>query len=318
MTSPRRLTFELTLDQVRPIIQSLDGSPTVEGISRLQGGSTEVYRIDLAGRADPLVLKIYRDEPVWAPAKEAWVAGLIGEELDLPIPHWLEVDESRTRLPLRFALITFLPGQPLRSLISEPDVDIAYRKMGAWLRQVHTIEMSAFGYVGGGEVFGSRSSNADAMRIAFEAAFRAFRNHGPDSLLASRLETLAQARFELLDHCTTPVLCHDDFQQGNILAARDAAGHLGLTGLIDFENARAGDPLMDLAKALFCSTHEDPASREPLLDGYGSIDHPDPEGTVWLYTLFHRLTMWAWLRRMGDDPDSEGLRALLRDMIDMI
>jgi aminoglycoside phosphotransferase (APT) family kinase protein len=317
MTSPRRLTLNLTLDQVTPIVRSRDASLKVERLSRLHGGSTEVYRIDFAGRADPLVLKIYRDDPVWAPVKEAWVAELIRKKLDLPIPRWLEVDESRTRLPLRFALITHLPGQPLRSLISERDVGVAYRKMGAWLRRLHTVEMSAFGYVGAGEVLGATANNGAAMRMAFEAAFRGFSDRGADPNLASRLESLAQSRFGLLDHCKVPVLCHDDFQQGNVLAARDAAGDLGLTGLIDFENARAGDPLMDLAKALFCSTHEDPRSREPLLAGYGAIDHPDPQGALWLYTLFHRLTMWVWLRRLGDDPDSEALRALLRDMSDM-
>jgi len=85
-------------------------------------------------------------------------------------------------------------------------------------------------------------------------------------------------------------------QQSNVLAARDANGTLRLTGLIDFGNVRAADPVYDLAKCLFCAEHEDPASRAPMLEGYGPIPHPRAEEAMWLYTLFHRVSMWWWLR----------------------
>ena len=85
-------------------------------------------------------------------------------------------------------------------------------------------------------------------------------------------------------------------------------GSLALTGLIDFGNARAADALFDLAKALFCCTHEDPCSREPLLAGYGAIDHPDPEHAL-------RITMWCSLTRRGDTSD--GAARLLRDLEEM-
>jgi truncated hemoglobin YjbI len=38
-------------------------------------------------------------------------------------------------------------------------------------------------------------------------------------------------------------------------------------------------------------THEDPRSREPLLAGYGEIDHPDSGAALRLYTLYHRVVM---------------------------
>jgi Ser/Thr protein kinase RdoA (MazF antagonist) len=100
-----------------------------------------------------------------------------------------------------------------------------------------------------------------------------------------------------------------------VLAEYDRNGSLQLTGLIDFGNARAGDALFDLAKTLFCYTHEDPRSREPLLAGYGAIDHPDPEEALWLYTLLHRVTMWCWLTRSS--VASDGPAGLLRDLDEM-
>ena len=100
-----------------------------------------------------------------------------------------------------------------------------------------------------------------------------------------------------------------------MLAEYGRNGSLQLTGLIEFGNARAGDALFDLAKALFCCAHEDPRSRKSLLAGYGQINHPDPEEALWLYTLFHRVVMWCGLARRGDTSD--GPAGLLRGLEEM-
>src|SRR5689334_1912319 len=100
----RRVTVDLEFEQARAIVRDLDRALDPVGFTRLHGGSNEVYRIDLAGADDPLVLKIYADEPAWNAAKEALVAGWIGEQAGVPIPRWLCVDERRIHIPLRFAL----------------------------------------------------------------------------------------------------------------------------------------------------------------------------------------------------------------------
>ena len=308
----RLLTVDLELKQVRTIVRDLDSTLDTVGFARLHGGVNDVYRIDLARAENPLVLKIYSDEPAWAVAKEALVAGWIGERAGLAIPRWLRVDESRTRIPFRFALTTWLPGVTLRSLIGAPGIDAAYRQMGALLRRLHAIPMSAYGYIVADGIQRPRPTNEEYMRSAFEQGFREFRAQGGQEALARRLEGNAQSRFDLLRHSMGPVFCHDDLQQGNVLVEHGEEGSLQLTGLIDFGNARAGDALFDLAKAVFCCTHEDPRSRQPLLAGYGDIGHPDPEEALWLYTLFHRVSMWCHLTRHGHASD--GPAGLLRDL----
>jgi Ser/Thr protein kinase RdoA (MazF antagonist) len=310
-----RLTVDLELEQVRAIVRDLDSTLDPIGFARLHGGTSDVYRIDLAGAKDPLVLKIYADEPAWIVAKEALVAGWIGEQAGLPIPRWLRVDERRTCIPFRLALTTWLPGVTVRSLIGAPGIDAAYRQMGALLRRLHAIPMTAYGYIVADGIRWPQPTNDDYMRSAFEQAFRQFREQGGDESLTRRLEEKAQSRFHLLRHSAGPVFCHDDMQQGNVLAEHASDGSVQLTGLIDFGNARAADALFDLAKALFCCAHEDPRSREPLLAGYGEINHPDPEQALWLYTLFHRVVMWCGLTRHGDISD--GPAGLLRDLDEM-
>jgi Ser/Thr protein kinase RdoA (MazF antagonist) len=310
-----RLTVDLDLEQVRAIVRDLDSTLDPIGFARLHGGTSDVYRIDVAGAESPLVLKIYADEPAWIVAKEALVAGWIGAQAGLPIPQWLRVDEHRTRIPYRFALTTWLPGVTVRSLIGVPGIDAAYRQMGALLRRLHTIPMPAYGYIVGDGIRRPQPSNDDYMRIAFSLAFRQFREQGGEDSLTRRLEDKAQLRFHLLQSSAGPVFCHDDLQPGNVLAEYGGTGSVQLTGLIDFGNARAGDALFDLAKALFCCAHEDPRSTEPLLAGYGEINHPDPENALWLYTLFHRVTMWYSFTRRGDTSD--GPAGLLRDLDEM-
>ncbi len=311
MSHQRRLTFELDLEQVRPIVADADPSLQPTAVAHLAGGGTEVYRIDLAD-GPPLVLKLYADEPTWNPAKEAMVAGWIADQASIPVPRWLKLDETRTRLPLRYAVTTWLPGQTMRSLMAEPGAAGAYREMGRLLRRLHAIPMSAYGYVVADGIHDPRANNAAYMAGALAQAFRQFRDRSGEVELARRLEAAARTRAQLFEACEGPVFCHDDFQQGNVLAERLGGGTLRLSGLIDFGNTRAGDPIMDLAKAMFCMRHEDPSSVAPLLEGYGDIDHPDVEGALWLYALFHRLGMWNWLTGLGGEA-----RGILRDLAEM-
>jgi aminoglycoside phosphotransferase (APT) family kinase protein len=211
--------------------------------------------------------------------------------------------------------MTSLPGRSLRHWFGDPAIAGAYRQMGELLRRIHAIPMAAYGYIGGEGILRPRPTNAEYMTAAFEDVFRSFREFGGDADLHRRMQLCAAERFDLLAPNAKPVLCHDDFQQGNVLALRDSNGALRLSGLIDFGNARAGDPLFDLAKALFCSGHEDPRSREPLLEGYGPLDHPEPERVLRLYTLFHRLSMWCWFKKLGPAaPAGDGPDGLLRDL----
>ncbi|HUO11140.1 MAG TPA: aminoglycoside phosphotransferase family protein [Caulobacteraceae bacterium] len=281
-------------------------------IQRLHGGSTEVYRIDVDG-GEPLVLKLYGEPISWLPRKEQLAVGWFAERLDFATPRWLALDESRELLPVRYALTTFLAGGAVADLIGKVDLADIYRQMGALLRRIHAIPMPAYGYVTDIGIVDPKPTNAAYMDFAFQEAFDLFRRQGGDADLAGRLERIAADR-AALSASAGPVLCHDDFHQANLLAIRDHDGSPRLCGLLDFGNVRAADPVFDLAKTLFIMAHQDPDSREPFLAGYGPLDHPDPERALWLYTLYHRVMMWSWLRRFGDSPDAllEDLKAMAR------
>jgi Phosphotransferase enzyme family len=187
-----RLTVDLELEQVRAIVRDLDSTFDPVGFARLRGGISDVYRVDLAGDEKPLVLKIYGDEPAWIVAKEALVAGWIGERAGIPIPHWLRVDERRTCIPFRFTLTTWLPGVTVRSLIGVPGIDAAYRQMGELLRRLHAIPMTAYGYIVADGIRRPQPTNDEYMRSAFNQAFRQFREQaGEETLTRGRKSAVA-------------------------------------------------------------------------------------------------------------------------------
>jgi aminoglycoside phosphotransferase (APT) family kinase protein len=209
------------------------------------------------------------------------------------------------------------PARPLRRWFDDPGIVSAYRQTGELLRRIHAIPMASYGFIRGEGVENPRTTNAEYMVGAFEDVFRRFRDLGGDADLGRRLGKLAEESFDLLAQNSGPVLCHNDFHQGNVLAQRSPDGGLRLSGLIDFGNALAGDRLFDLAKALFCSGHEDARSCHWLLEGYGQIDHPEPERALRLYTLFHRVSMWCWLTKLGHKAD-DGPGGLARDLGQMV
>ncbi len=293
-----------SLAELTPILAGI-GLAAPMAIIDIKDGSGRVFRVDLTD-GTAVVLKHYDEhyKQHYVVSGERYAERLL-EKLDLPITRNLLQDESLTRLPFPFAITNYLSGVTVKSLAGEADIADAWREMGKLLRKLHAVPTPGYGKFGPDGVIDAKASNADAMRWSFAYTFAQFRKYGADEALAVKLEAIVADRFDAMTWSAGPVFAHHDFHPNNVLVARDANGALRLSGLIDFGNARAADAVSDLAAAIFFNEHEMPGSGPYILDGYGPIDHPDPEGALWFYTLHHRLVMWWWLRHVGVIPDGE-------------
>ncbi len=305
------MSSEITIAQLQPILREA-GAAAAAALTKLDGGTQDVFAVDCAD-GTRLVLKTFADGRPWTPRKDAYAAGLLGV-LNLPVTRWLLIDESRTRLPVRFALSTWLPGVTVDSLKDDPDAADLHRQMGALIRTLHAVRMPGYGRIDAAGVVTPAASNAEFLRTMFAESFDKFRHYGGDGALADRLAGIVAARFDAAVHSKGPVFAHDDVHPGNVLAQRGADGRLRLSGLIDFGNARAADAVYDLAKCLFISEHMAPGCGAAMREGYGPIDHPDPDGALWFYTLLHRMMMWWWLRSTGAKADEGSLPGLIGDL----
>lgn len=74
-------------------------------------------------------------------------------------------------------------------------------------------------------------------------------------------------------------LTHDDAHDANVLVEDGR-----ITGLVDWENAVAADPILDLAKAHAFSDGSSEEALEALIDGYGPL-RPDWRDAFDLYVI---------------------------------
>lgn len=301
--------MELNLDQADLVLGRFDGSRAV-AIQRYGGASADVFAVS-RDREPRLVLKVYAPESAWKAQKEALVAELLRGRSDAALPQWLLHDLSGETLGRPFALISMLPGESMRARIGAPEAQGLYLAMGHLLRRLHDIAMPAYGIFGRSGVIEDYTTNRALMAPRFEVKFADFSTcSGPPALL-SRIERRAAELDHALDGCVGPAFCHNDFHPGNVLAARQD-GVWRLSGLIDFENALAGDPLFDLAKALDYTAHEDPSGRAPLLEGYGPMSRQNADDAIELYRIYHKLELWNFFR--ANARADEACAALLRDL----
>jgi aminoglycoside phosphotransferase (APT) family kinase protein len=282
------------------IVESVLTDHRVAAVSRIHGGEiAATYEIAFEGANQPLVLKVYPDSLHWKMRKEASVASLLEARLRVPTPRILLADDSKRLLHLNFILMTRLAGSNLATLepgLTEHQVASAYRQIGLLLRDFHRIPMQAFGYIGASGISTPHLTNHDYLCCQFDRKLKEFAERGGAAALARRVAAYFSKHADLCRECAGPVLCHNDLHAGNVLA-RLTEGDALLSGVLDFEGALAGDPLMDVAKTLY---YLNAAARNAVLEGYGATGRRHWSPTLELYHLYFVLELWCWMAQIGN------------------
>jgi hygromycin-B 7''-O-kinase len=295
-----RPDLQMTVSTAQAVVDEAGCSGAVARIATLQGGEiAAVYEIGFVNPAHPaLVLKVYPDDLFWKMQKEVTVIGLIQNRLGVPMPRILLADDSKRLLGLNLVVMTRLDGTVLGRLeatLTPAQRASAYGQIGRLLADFHSIPMQAFGYIGPHGIWTEHPTNHAYLTHQFQRKLGEFEKRGGDVALAERIKAHVAARAGLFGACTQAVLCHNDLHAGNLMATI-TDGRLRLSGVFDFEGALAGDPLMDVAKALY---YLDEETRRAVLDGYGAIDRDHLSETLALYHLYFVLELWCWMAQIG-------------------
>jgi hygromycin-B 7''-O-kinase len=292
----------LTIAVAQTIMRKHWSSCVVESVEpRHGGGISTVYEMRCSQPDQRVILKVYPDPFHWKMEKEVYVYSLLDRAEGLPPPSILGSDDSQELLPYNYLLMTMLKGQHLSHVapsLSALQLHDIYFQMGTLLAKVHDITLDAFGYITT-RVIASHATNEAYMRFQFLKKLAELEAHGGAASLRRRVEAYVARHGELLTHAQTPVLCHDDYHEGNILVAEEEA-RWRVTWIIDVENAVAGDPLLDIAKTDYYAIKEHAAKREGFLAGYGRLP-VHWHDRVQLYKLYHALELWDWFAALGNN-----------------
>lgn len=143
----------------------------------------------------------------------------------LPVPPAYDLDTSGEILPLPYIVLACVEGEPASAL---PDAGDLPRQMAGCLAQIHGVDLSdpALSYLPQlGRGFGARPAELDA------------------SLQEGRIRDALEAAWPLA-YVNAPALLHGDYWPGNVLWREGR-----IAAVVDWEDARTGDPLADVGNA---------------------------------------------------------------------
>jgi aminoglycoside phosphotransferase (APT) family kinase protein len=200
----------------------------------------------------------------------------------LPIPRIYVHDASCEILPVEYFIMEYLEGKPYNQLKSDmPDEqrEAIDRQLGAFNRLINEVKGPGFGFY-------SRPTDL-SWRDAFAEMIYGVVEDGKDVGLSmpipyEELEQLIERNLDHLDAVTEPRLLHWDLWDGNVFV-KDGQ----VTGIIDFERAMWGDPLME-----HYFSHFNPS--DAFREGYGLfITEPSQIARRKLYDLYLDLILYV-------------------------
>ena len=247
-----RTKTKLTQAQIGALLGAAFDDATLRSAEELTDGYfNSVYRVEADGRP-PLALKVAPPDDVdvltyehGLMRAEVEAMRLVEGDADVPIPRVRFADLSRTTLPVDFFFMDLVPGTSwttLRDDLTEAQNAEIERQLGAITARVNRVVGPGFGYLGTGPRFGRWSA---ALRWMLATLYADARRFGIESPVPESELLGAVARYSAaLDAITEPRLVHWDVWAGNVFGRIDADGPT-VTGVIDFERALWGDPLME-------------------------------------------------------------------------
>lgn len=244
----------VSMSMVEEIIADAFGSQAeIHAFQELTDGYfNAAYLIELAGGlrcvlkvAPPDSVRVLRYEQHILHAEVA-VLRLVKRHTSVPVPDIYWYDSSRRILGSPFFIMEFVPGEPfhkLRATLDDAARAAIEHEIGGYLRQMNDIAGHAFGYIAPGAV------QHHSWRDAFIHMLDNVLADGQDMRVVlptpyDRLREQVAQCAAALDDVTTPRLIHWDLWDGNVFVD-PVAGRI--SGIIDFERALWGDPLMEFS-----------------------------------------------------------------------
>jgi aminoglycoside phosphotransferase (APT) family kinase protein len=246
---------------------------------------------------------------------EAWMCERV-RALGVPAPAVLMLDTSCSALPTSYFIMEKARGQPLSTISSERQPAFL-RQIGAYLRQIHTVQVEQFGWLDEMQyrqhhtVQGAEPTWREAILKEIPVSLAYFEQTGAlDEPVMRAIERVLALADPMLHMVTKGQLLHGDLGGLHVWVDVESAD---VTSFVDFGERSAGDPIWDIMRFEWESV---PA----LIEGY-ELDSSLQERfwpTFYLYGVLQAIP-WAhkWHAR-GGVHTVEWLKTTIREAMPML
>jgi len=247
-----RDSAEIALDRaaVAKLLAPAFPGAAVTRFERVRGGLVNTnYRVVLAGRSAPVLLRIYQRDAIQGLKEAALIRRL---ESRVPVPELFYAAETNPVTGHAYSILSWIEGRRLDALAGE-QLNSAGRALGAALANVHALKFDRFGFLGADlKLVHPIDLDRDGLLAYLEHSFVAgpgAARLGPE--LLSALRNFIEREGEKISPWPgAPCLVHGDCNGSNLLFRQGADGAWELAAILDWEFAFSGTPGFDFAHLL--------------------------------------------------------------------
>jgi hygromycin-B 7''-O-kinase len=246
--------------------------------------------------------------------RERAAYALLQQRADLPTPQLIaqgQLFDDDWRWP--YIIVSAIAGESYgaaEAQLADDDRERIAGWLGATCRQLHALPLDGRGPLQPSwDAFAAFMAQRRASCIADQRRWRTLPDH-----LIDQIEAYLPPLDELIDRTGAPCLLHADLNADHLLGQRRADGWQP-SGVIDFGDARSGDPHYELLALHLGLFRGDKRLLQRYLMSYGGQSEP-PDRFVrraMSYTLLHEFNILAAIRsRLDTAPPLRDLDQLAR------
>jgi len=220
---------------------------------------------------------------------DSWVYPFLKKH-DIPVPKVISIDTSRDIIPTDIEILSYLPGNNLEMYCNKETQHMdpeLLQNIGFLVAEIHSIDLAGFGPISLQSISQDTSAPQGLHAHWHNYIFLRLEDHiatcEKNKIIsmqeASKIFTLFHAHKNLLT-IMNPVLLHGDLGNHNLISTDGKT----ISGIIDWEDCMAGDPVFDIA---FWGTFFKDHMPDEFLKGYTAVHtlSEDFHTRYWLYYL---------------------------------
>jgi fructosamine-3-kinase len=231
-------------------------------------------------------------------SQEPGIHRLLRDRTSIPVPEVLVYDDSHEIAGTDYLILERMPGEPASDawFLTGSMWNGVLHRVGECLREAHTIEADAYGYIGPHRPMTPQPTWAGAFAVMWKTLVRQVHETGGYSTEERDYMLDLHGRYAaVFDRDVPKSLLHMDVWAQNILVTTDGA----LGGLVDWDRALYGDPEIEFAVLDYCGISEPSFWR-----GYGSERDRSPDAEIRrIFYLLYEVQKYIIIRRTRrNDP----------------